>query len=263
MWIKQNISCLCGGDKIKIRTAIVFLIILSAAILVPIIQTTSSKTVPSSNISKTVLAYGRGRGRPQEPKVLDYYELIGPKWDVPEDGLSYAINPTGAPEGCVVEVSSAFESWDDVTDTELFGDYVVDFAVSPSVDEPDYVISVSWQKLSRQYWRVVAVCIIWYIDTDDSGTPTEGDITVDCDIVFNADKNWGIDPDDEGPEKLPKRTFDVQNTATHEAGHVVGLDDLYEDQYSELTMYGYISYGETKKISLEEGDMLGCQALYG
>jgi hypothetical protein len=51
--------------------------------------------------------------------------------------------------------------------------------------------------------------------------------------------------------------------ATHEAGHVTGLDDLYDDVYSELTMYGYTHKGETIKISLGIGDMHGCQALYG
>ena len=58
------------------------------------------------------------------------------------------------------------------------------------------------------------------------------------------------------------RAFDIQNIATHEFGHPVGLDDLYDEIYSELTMYGYSSKGETKKCSLEEGDVLGAQSLY-
>ena len=44
---------------------------------------------------------------------------------------------------------------------------------------------------------------------------------------------------------------------------MVGLGDLYDKTYSELTMYGYSEEGEIKKISLENGDKLGCQALYG
>ena len=71
---------------------------------------------------------------------------------------------------------------------------------------------------------------------------------------------WRL-PDDEGPTKI--KNFDVQDIATHEAGHVVGLDDLYADKYSELTMYGYSSKGETKKISLAVGDVNGTVALYG
>ena len=44
---------------------------------------------------------------------------------------------------------------------------------------------------------------------------------------------------------------------------MVGLDDLYDKTYSELTMYGYSGEGETKKTSLENGDKLGTQFLYG
>ena len=55
----------------------------------------------------------------------------------------------------------------------------------------------------------------------------------------------------------------MRNIATHEVGHVVGLDDFYETKYSEITMYGYSSKGETKKISLANGDKYGTRALYG
>jgi len=79
----------------------------------------------------------------------------------------------------------------------------------------------------------------------------------EVDIVFNAFHNWGIDP------TRRDRAFDIQNIATHEFGHPTGLDDLYDDIYSELTMYGYSSKGETQKCSLEVGDVAGAQELYG
>jgi hypothetical protein len=44
---------------------------------------------------------------------------------------------------------------------------------------------------------------------------------------------------------------------------VVGLGDLKDKIYSELTMYGYSEEGETKKTGLENGDKLGTQFLYG
>ena len=43
----------------------------------------------------------------------------------------------------------------------------------------------------------------------------------------------------------------------------MGLDDLYNEIYSEFTMYGYSSKGETKKCTLENGDIIGAQFLYG
>ena len=40
------------------------------------------------------------------------------------------------------------------------------------------------------------------------------------------------------------------------------LADLYEEQYRELTMYGYGRTGETIKLSLEEGDEAGAYFIY-
>ncbi|MCK4367642.1 MAG: matrixin family metalloprotease [Thermoplasmata archaeon] len=56
--------------------------------------------------------------------------------------------------------------------------------------------------------------------------------------------------------------MDFENVATHELGHRVGLADLYNAKSSEQTMYGYADYGETKKRTLEAGDIVGVQALY-
>jgi hypothetical protein len=150
------------------------------------------------------------------------------------------------------EIVSAFQAWENVADYDLFSEPVVDTSVNPSVDAPDYVNIVSWRMVVPP--RVIAVTFIWY-------DPNSYEI-VDWDMVMNTMQKWGIDPDGEGPQSL-KRAFDVRNIVTHEAGHVVGLDDLYEDIYSELTMYGYSSKGETKKISLENVDIAGCQDRYG
>ena len=46
--------------------------------------------------------------------------------------------------------------------------------------------------------------------------------------------------------------MDIQNIATHELGHgIVGLDDIYSDQFREITTYGYASYDEIKKRTIE------------
>ena len=56
--------------------------------------------------------------------------------------------------------------------------------------------------------------------------------------------------------------MDFESIATHELGHSVGLDDLYTAECAEQTMYGYATEGETKKRSLEAGDIEGVGQLY-
>ncbi|MFC2010077.1 matrixin family metalloprotease [Chloroflexota bacterium] len=165
------------------------------------------------------------------------------------DTVTYQVNPDGAPEGVLAEIQSSFETWDTETGNELF---IFSSLTNQSGLNLDGQNTVSWRRIAPR--STIAVTRLWY-DT------VTGQI-VEFDIAFNAFLKWGIDPDDEGPISLSKQ-YDVQNIATHEVGHVVGLADLYEDQYRELTMYGYGRTGEVIKISLEEGDMAGARYLYG
>ncbi|MBI4215982.1 MAG: matrixin family metalloprotease [Chloroflexi bacterium] len=201
-------------------------------------------------------------GRPAPtPTPVDntYYQLLGPKWDLAKypSGVPYIVNPSGGPAGAVAEVRAGLEAWDAATGVELFND-------SPTIDSNswwgklDGKNNVSWQVIGDG--RVIAGVWVWYQDNDGSGTMSAGDEVLETDMVFNTSVRWGIDPDGEGPTKI--KVYDVRNIATHEGGHVVGLDDLYSDAYRDLTMYGYSSKGETRKISLEVGDISGTQALY-
>lgn len=160
--------------------------------------------------------------------------------------VDYYINPdvslvTGG--DVIAAVSAAAESWDIVTGAELFN-YAGTTARSWYAEDGQNTIS--WVKfLPRDY---IAVAVMWY---------DENFVIWEVDIVFNTFHSWGIDP------VKKDRAFDVQNIAAHEFGHPVGLDDLYQEIYSEVTMYGYSTTSETKKRSLEEGDLTGAQTLYG
>lgn len=79
---------------------------------------------------------------------------------------------------------------------------------------------------------------------------------IEYDIVFDSGDNYGIAEVDSG------NFLDLRNIATHEAGHTLVLEDLYQDKYSEMPMYGYSSYNETKKRSIEWGDLDGIHELY-
>ncbi len=97
----------------------------------------------------------------------------------------------------------------------------------------------------------VAVTYIW--------TNYAGDDILECDMRFNTyNYNWHG-----GYGACPPTRMDVWNVATHEHGHMLCLGDLYGAGDSEKTMYGYVSYGETKKRTLHSDDIAGIQAIYG
>lgn len=53
-----------------------------------------------------------------------------------------------------------------------------------------------------------------------------------------------------------------ENIATHELGHSLGLNDQYESQCADVTMYGYAGEGEINKRDLEINDITGVYELY-
>jgi hypothetical protein len=57
--------------------------------------------------------------------------------------------------------------------------------------------------------------------------------------------------------------MDVQNIVTHELGHNLVLNDLYDPAKADYTMYGYSTPGETRKRTLHPDDMNGMRFLYG
>jgi len=56
--------------------------------------------------------------------------------------------------------------------------------------------------------------------------------------------------------------FDVQNAATHEVGHILGLSNVNNIDFDDNTMYYTTSFIEIKKRTLEDGDKAGAQYLY-
>ena len=105
------------------------------------------------------------------------------------------------------------------------------------------------------YPGAIAVTIVWgYF----GGPPSTRKI-IEFDMIFDqVDFAWGICEDGSNADFM-----DIQNIATHELGHAVGLDDLYETACAEVTMYGYSTEGEIKKRDIEADDITGLQSLYG
>jgi len=201
-------------------------------------------------------------GDPDNDGARDGYKLLGLWWDLSKypDGVPYMVNPFLARflyklkiRDIMAEVKASFEAWDNAVSVELYNDRPRLTFRSPNMYFPDYRNIVGWGYI--QPTDIVSIASIWY-------NPETGEI-VDADIILNLYHNWGIDWDDEGTQYQLTDAFDIQNIVTHEAGHLSGLDDIYDSTYWAMTMYGYTYKGETKKISLEPGDIAGIQAVYG
>jgi hypothetical protein len=166
--------------------------------------------------------------------------------------VNYVINPVNPVQildenFVTTAVSNAAEEWDAHTTKELMNDtYTIDYKATYGVQ--DYKNAITFGNYPTE--GVIAVTTVWY-------NPATREI-VEFDIMFDTDWVWGDATNPETPNVM-----DLQNIATHEFGHGVGLGDVYDSACSEVTMYGYSDYGETKKRTLEQPDITGLQTLYG
>jgi hypothetical protein len=181
------------------------------------------------------------------------FKLWGMKWNsqaFPVTFTVYPDNPYVRDSRAVTgSVTAAFFAWDDETSTELF---VSAEAGSEPAGRYNGRNDVYFAPIDDP--GIIAVTEVWYYQGSKE--------IVEADITMNSNLRWGIDTDGEGPETLVG-AFDIRNIATHEVGHVCGLTDLYKTVTRELTMYGFGSEGEVRKVSLEDGDVAGLQRLYG
>jgi len=175
------------------------------------------------------------------------YKLLGVKWK--SFPVKYVINPANQ-DGLSVEfvttaISTSAETWDVATVTELFNDaYSVNYEVN--YGNQDFVNAIAFGDYPDN--GVIAVTTIWY--------RPRGRQIVEFDVLFNTRFSWG-------DATINPAVMDLQNIATHELGHGAGLNDIYQTACSEVTMYGYSSYGETKKRTLEQPDITGIKKIYG
>jgi len=176
----------------------------------------------------------------------------GAKWKANEP---YAINPTNA-DGLlnaseVVAANAAGVAAWEAQSGDVLGNWYVDYNASYNDDYTDNVNSISFGYYPNS--GVIAITTVWgYF----YGPPPSREI-IEFDLLYNDPYYvWGnadVDPS----------VMDLQNIATHELGHALGLSDLYTSGCTEETMYGYSSEGEMKKRTLGAGDIVGIKKLYG
>lgn len=194
-----------------------------------------------------------GATKPRAP--LANYALLGKgvKWrNLP---VRYVINPSnlfGFSETQISEtISLATQEWDSNTSALLFdGSYAFDVTANWDDTNRDDRNEISFGNYPEH--GVIAITSIWgYF-----GGPLNSRQIVEFDVLFDNDFFWGN-------ADVNLAVMDFQNIATHELGHGFGLDDLYYAGAMEETMYGYSTEGETKKRTLNAGDIAGIQAIYG
>lgn len=147
-------------------------------------------------------------------------------------------------------IATSTNTWDTQTSESLFSSYTVDASANWDGSAPDGRNELSYGNYSEP--GVIAITVVWgYF----SGPISKKQIT-EFDILFDTDYAWG-------DAASNPAIMDLENIATHEIGHGVGLADVYDSSCGQVTMYGYSDYGDTAKRSLEPQDITGLRSLYG
>lgn len=188
----------------------------------------------------TVIEGRKGKSSLTSP-ASSGFSYSGIHWDRTDLPVPYYINENCTPEE-VQAVQASFQTWED--DPGSYMDYTY-MGTTARGNESDGYNVVSWQSIDG-LGRTLALTTYWY----DTSTK----LMTEFDIVFDKDETWSTTGE---PGK-----YDVQNVGTHEAGHTLVLEDLFDLADSEQTMYGYSAPGETKKKTLEAGDLAGIRHIY-
>ncbi len=212
------------------------------------------KDIEPGTLEKTLFVHyadGRVISKARTPVC---YKLYGVKWNsLP---VSYVIHPDV--ESTVPgAVFASAETWDSATSKELFKNtYTLDSSADWDGDPGDYPDGRNEYSFGNYPEDgVIAVTVLW------TGVPTRGRgrQIIEYDVLFDTDFAW---QDCSGGADCTA-AMDLQNIATHETGHGVGLADIYNSVCSTVTMYGYSWYGDVGKRTLEGPDIMGLQKLYG
>ncbi len=171
-------------------------------------------------------------------------------WRLPPSGVTYYVNLGTVPPDIrpqVVKIlQDAFAAWEAVDQRRVF---VYGGTTNRTAPRQDGTNTIAW---GRTRAGIIAATYVWY---DDSGE------AVEVDTVFNNRFPWAVFNANSGECQSTPVAYDVQDIATHEFGHWIGLLDLYGSSEQDLTMYGYSNMGELKKRTLGAGDRLGVIAV--
>jgi len=153
-------------------------------------------------------------------------------------------NPAGAPSGAASAFQAAYNTWKAADPNAPSISVASDStASSPSAD---HRYEIMFKALGG---RTLAITYTWHWSTGEN----------ESDTVFGTNVPWFLAPGEGDGCYEGVTAYDLQNTATHEFGHVYGLGHVSS---AFNTMAPTASTGETYKRSLAPGDAAGIRAIY-
>lgn len=171
-------------------------------------------------------------------------------WKLPAS-WTYRLNPSSVPASVGASnlgpmVRRGFDSWQSASGSKVTLTQGADTTIIKNGNDGINVIA----------WGVapsgsLGVTYVWYYTSNGQ--------LIDSDTIMNRNYSWTYS---NSIVCAYKNTYDAENIMTHELGHWFGLDDAYDTQYQNATMYGYGSRQEVKKITLTTGDKAGTYAIY-
>jgi Matrixin len=190
---------------------------------------------------------GAHGGPPASGAMVTDFKLAKQHW-VASATVGYTITTAGCGTSqCATLVNAGFDAWQS-TSGLTFTQNSSSNEINLCTDAPN---SVSWQSIDGPGNVLAETFPCYYLGSGQMAG---------FDIVFDSGDAWSNCGSVEAC--TGQTAISIQATATHEAGHVVGLNHVSAPRDGRLTMYPYIDYGDWGFSTLGCGDQLGVAKQY-